>query len=981
MRETTISLRGTPEFRAGHLRGLLLPLLLVLLTLATLLGIGTAYLTLRNEERQDVQENLTVIARYKAEQIAEWLEERRMLLDGLAQSPTLLAAVREMPASAAQRARIEALLEQMRSTYGFQSLLLLRPSGEVIFAAGSPTPPPDAARLAEHARAPGVQLHDFHLLPNGAANASIAIGLFNAVGPTKPEPRLQLLLYARIDPQRFLYPLIQDWPTASFSGETLLVRREGDQAVYLNALRHRSGTALRLALPLRDPALPAAQALRGHTGMVEGLDYRGVPVLAVRMQLADTPWAMVAKIDRSDAYASVRRISVLAALAMAALVLTAGLMLRFWWRQQTEAQRGARLQSDLQKQRLAERFDFLSRYANDAILLADAEGRILEVNDRALALYGYGREAFLGLSLADLRAPGEAEHLARISEQLAEHASLVYEVMHCRRDGESFPVECSIRRLEHQGEVLYQEIVRDISERKRAEEALVRSRTMLAEAEALSHTGAWEWDVASNRWTFSDEWLAIHGVSEPALMPNELLDIAHPDDCACIRQALEECRFGRASYDTEHRILCRNTGEERIVRARGRFVRDAHGDVTKVYGFAQDITDRVRAETALRESEQRYRELVQSANSAIIRWTRDGTLTYFNRYAERLFGWRADEAVGRDVGILLPEQDSAGAGLGDLVDAIVRSPKDFESSINENVCRDGRRIWINWTNRALFDAEGQVTEILAIGNDITAQKRAEAALRDADRRKDDFLATLAHELRNPLAPLRNAAAILSRIGSTDPRVQKTCEIIDRQITHMVRLIDDLLDLSRISRGKLQLRMERVELRPILEGAVELARPLTERAGQSLDVSLPAASVILHADPVRLAQVFSNLLINASKFTPHGGLIRLAAEMAEGEALVIVEDTGIGIPAEHLPYLFEMFHQVPSAAERSTSGLGLGLALVRGLIQMHGGRVEARSDGPGKGSVFVVWMPAEAAPSLLQLADAGTQDQRLRRTSA
>ena len=231
-------------------------------------------------------------------------------------------------------------------------------------------------------------------------------------------------------------------------------------------------------------------------------------------------------------------------------------------------------------------------------------------------------------------------------------------------------------------------------------------------------------------------------------------------------------------------------------------------------------------------------------------------------------------------------------------------------------------------------------------------------LRDTDRRKDEFLATLAHELRNPLAPIRNALHIM-RLDPDAATLGQAHAMMDRQLGHMVRLIDDLLDVSRITRGKLELRRERVELAAIVNNAVDTSRPLIEAAGHELNVSLPDEPIVLDADPVRLAQVVANLLSNASKYMDRGGRICLTAQRRELELAISVRDTGIGIPAAALSSVFEMFMQVDHSVERSQGGLGIGLTLVKNLVEMHGGRVAAQSEGVGKGSEFTVQLPVAA----------------------
>ena len=239
---------------------------------------------------------------------------------------------------------------------------------------------------------------------------------------------------------------------------------------------------------------------------------------------------------------------------------------------------------------------------------------------------------------------------------------------------------------------------------------------------------------------------------------------------------------------------------------------------------------------------------------------------------------------------------------------------------------------------------------------VRIRRESAEALRDADRRKDEFLATLAHELRNPLAPIRNSLHILQLAGEDTSAHEHVVEMMERQVNHMVRLVDDLMEVSRITRGKMELRKEIIQLTAIVRTAVETAEPTIKSAAHQLAISLPPQPMLLDADPVRLTQVFSNLLNNAVKYTEQGGQIWLTVRQEGDQAVVSVRDNGTGIPAEMLPRIFDLFTQVDRTLGRSQGGLGIGLALVKSLVQMHGGSVEAHSGGPGQGSEFVVRLP-------------------------
>ena len=267
--------------------------------------------------------------------------------------------------------------------------------------------------------------------------------------------------------------------------------------------------------------------------------------------------------------------------------------------------------------------------------------------------------------------------------------------------------------------------------------------------------------------------------------------------------------------------------------------------------------------------------------------------------------------------------------------------------------------------RRQYEVRNTLLELTTAEAALRAQSER---LRDSDRRKDEFLATLAHELRNPLAPIRNALQIIQIADNNGPAVDQARGMMERQLGQMVRLIDDLLDVSRISRGKFELRKERIDLAAAIKSAVDTAQPLIDAAGHRLAVSMGTQPIYLDADPVRLAQVFSNLLNNAAKYMERGGRIWLTVTPDDREVVVSVRDTGIGIPAEALPGIFDMFAQVDRSLEKAQGGLGIGLTLVKQLLEMHGGRIEARSDGPGRGAEFVARLPIVTIAPRRQAAD-------------
>src|SRR5580700_5583862 len=385
-------------------------------------------------------------------------------------------------------------------------------------------------------------------------------------------------------------------------------------------------------------------------------------------------------------------------------------------------------------------------------------------------------------------------------------------------------------------------------------------------------------------------------------------------------------------------------------------VRDSAGSIVGALKVLRNID----AEKGVVRLRAQLGAIVESSDDAIVGKTLEGIIQSWNGGASRIFGYSAAEAVGKPILLIVPPELHAEE---QQILRRLRNGERIEHFDTIRLTKDGRRIPISLSVSPVRDARGVIIGAAKIARDISNRRRAEQALRaseerlrQADRRKDEFLALLAHELRNPLAPIRYALATVRKLGHSCEQQQRAEEVIERQVAHMSRLLDDLLDASRITRGALGLKKGRTELTTVLGTAIEAARPILDAKRHTLELDLPSQAVRLEADAVRLAQVFSNLLINAGKYTDPGGRIELRARQESEELVVWVRDNGIGIAADVMPRLFTLFSQAHSALTRSEGGLGVGLALVRGIVTLHGGRVEVRSEGLGRGSEFVVRLP-------------------------
>lgn len=385
-------------------------------------------------------------------------------------------------------------------------------------------------------------------------------------------------------------------------------------------------------------------------------------------------------------------------------------------------------------------------------------------------------------------------------------------------------------------------------------------------------------------------------------------------------------------------------------------------DAGQLKGFAKitrDLTIQKAAEERLRATEQKYDLLMAGVKEyAVFLMDAEGRIIDWSAAAERLLGYTQDEILGRHLRTFFPPGEHGPEGIPQ---SVLRDAAEKGRTVEESwhIRKDGAFFWGSGVTSALRDEHGGLKGFAKVLLDRTDRKRAEeelrakaAALEEADRRKDEFLAMLAHELRNPLAPVRTGLDLLALQGA-DPEVVSPMR---DQVVHLVRLVDDLLDVARILRGRAELSVEPVELAQVIARAVETARPGVEERRQQLTVSLPAEPARLEADPVRLTQVFSNLLDNASKYTGEGGQIQVTAAFENGHVVVRVTDTGVGIPPELLPHVFDLFTQADRTLARSQGGLGIGLSVVKSLVGMHGGSVSARSAGLGKGSEFTVRLP-------------------------
>jgi PAS domain S-box-containing protein len=487
---------------------------------------------------------------------------------------------------------------------------------------------------------------------------------------------------------------------------------------------------------------------------------------------------------------------------------------------------------------------------------------------------------------------------------------------------------------------------------------LEAERARLAAVLEVGRVGYWDMDLRSGVGVQSSTPFERPGPG-PSATPMEFRqwrEWVHPDDRERVEAEWRRALRERTDFRAEYRLRLRDDSMHWVYGS-GRFVYEPDGTPARALGAFYETTDLKRAD----EAERLLSFHAENSPLAIVEWGVDYRVTRWSADAERIFGWTADEVLGKrfDAFPLVYEDDVA------KVDDVLRSMNDGTAtrnvSLNRNRRKDGRVIHCAWYNSALRDGAGNVVSVYSQVLDRTREVEALEALREADRRKDEFLAMLAHELRNPLAPIRNAVHVLRSLGAEGGPAGRARDMIDRQVSHMARLIDDLLEVSRITRGLIALRKEPLSLADVVRDAVETTRPMVEQHEHTLSVTLDDEPISLDGDRARLVQVVSNVLANAAKFTPAGGHISLVTErVGPDRAVVTIRDTGIGVPEELRDRVFDLFAQEDAGLSRSQGGLGIGLTLVKRLVEMHGGDVTLTSEGRNRGTLVRITLPVAQA---------------------
>ncbi|MDI1449289.1 PAS domain S-box protein [Polyangium sp. 6x1] len=611
-----------------------------------------------------------------------------------------------------------------------------------------------------------------------------------------------------------------------------------------------------------------------------------------------------------------------------------------------------------------ERFRALAQASFDPLVL-HSEGVILDVNQAFTEVFGYRREEVVG-NRKEMLAPEDFRSL--VEGHSKSGVETAYEAVLQRKDGSRFVAELRGGNARLKGRPARATVIRDLTSRRTSESVTRWTDELFRQLYDWIPLGMAQADVRDGRLLRVNAYYCdITGYSAAEILGKSFSDLTHPDDRDKDAAGYREAARDGQVYRTEKRYI-RKDGSIAWVRVHSFFLRDVHGAISTSTAVIEDITQRKRSEEMLHEMQRATEEelglldnLFAYAPVGIALLDREYRFVRINESLAATNGCSVAEHIGRRVVDVIPD---LWPQLEDAYARVLAGERLLDVAVTgeTRACPGEIRQWIVNFYPIRGPWTGDIVGIGILLLDITDQKRAEEALREADRRKDEFLAMLAHELRNPLAPIKTSVEIQKRLALGEPRLSRSRDVIERQVGHLGRLLDDLLDVSRISRGRIALQKETHELCEIVGQAVESTRPLIDARKHDLVLAPCPEPLHVKVDAARLTQVVANLLNNAAKYTDDGGSIHLGIERGpRNEVLIRIKDNGRGIDPKDLPHVFDTFFQSTRTLDRSEGGLGIGLSLVRRLVELHGGKVEAHSDGLGKGSEFVVRLAREAAP--------------------
>jgi len=911
------------------------------------------------------QQELSAISYLKIRQITQWRFERigdgKFLGDNLLLVRKFIEFLKN-PAKLSLSNEIQQCLKSLTETYDYKSVLLIDTSGNARVAF-----PNSDTLVGDHLRPvlPGIiEQREVVLTDLHKANLARFVHLdliVPLIDRSRNDNPVIGLLALRIDPQQILYPLLQSWPTSSKSAETLLLRKDGDEIVYLNELRHLRNTALILKKPASSENLPAAMAIRGITGTIDGIDYRNIPVVAAMNKVPGTQWYMVAKMDREEILSALKNQVKMIVLIIILVIITSGSFLGFIIRNQRVTFYREKYETELDRLTLIKHFDYILKFANDIILLIDKDLNIVEANDRALELYQYTRDEFIGMQLEKIRATSSISQLPVNLNNVNDNESATFETVHRRKDNTTFPVEISSRIITIEGSQYYQSIARDITERKSVENIMKESEERFRKIFEESPFSILMTDKDFSIIRANQSFCNFIGYREEELKSFTFRDFTHSDYITNDEISLLELVSGKIPvYNTEKRYI-RNGGSVIWGSTTVNIIRNKQDEVQFFLVMIEDITSRKKVAAELEHSVSLLKATFESTEDGLLVVNSSGEIVQFNQ--KFIDMWRIPEevlATGEDI-------DTLEYAKSQLInpDSFLENVKHLYS-VPEATSFD----LLEFADGRFYERYSQPQKINgnSVGRvwsfrDITNQKKAEADLiaakekaEESDRLKTAFLHNVSHEIRTPMNAIIGFSTLLNDPELSEEDRHQYIDIIFQSGSQLLSIINDIVDIANVESGQARLNLTEFNLNSTLRSLNDQFSIYGKQNFVSihLKTTLSDKDSKIVTDNTKLVQILSNLINNAIKFTKNGQ-IDFGYTLKDKYIEFFVSDTGIGIPPEYHSRIFDRFFQVDSAVSRQYSGTGLGLSICKGYVELLGGDIKVESE-LGKGALFLFTIP-------------------------
>jgi PAS domain S-box-containing protein len=924
------------------------------------------------------EDNLRAVSILKINQITQWHNERLGDAATIRDNEPLIRSIRQLftkdkPAGTAVDVRL--WMNSILKEYDYSGVLIVDSRLRVRMSvdlsdtvAGQEL----QSELQDVLRDKKIILTDLHKSKSpGYIDLDILIPI---IDPVNKEKNVSGIIILRVDPQKVLFPLILKWPTSSKSSETLLLRREGDSILYLNELRHMKNTALNLRLSVNKEDLLASKAVRGLEGIIEGIDYRNIPVVGYIAGIPGLPWFMVAKTDKEELQAPIRRYLYFTAFLTFLLVLVNAAVFGFWiWNQRVRFYR-QQLKNELDRKKVEEdlleseeRFSMAYKTSPISFMIANMEdGRIIETNDAFTSISGFTREEALTSSTLSLNIWVHEEDRQNMIATLHDGRTLVrQETMLRSKNGKIRTVLLSAQviQLSHRNCIISS--IEDITERKKAEDSLARSKK---EFQNYFESGSVGMSVTlpDKKWIEVNQRLCqMFGYTREELIGLTWMDLSHPEDIAENRALFQQVLDGKKdNYELDKRFV-RKDG--RIVSVTLSVVceRNPDGSVHHFLSSYLDITEKKEFEEMLRYERNLLRTLVDNIPDPIS--IKDSSCRYIlnNKAHLRIIGAvNQADVTGKTSFDFFPKEEASEFYRNEksVISTGERMLNKLERILNKSTYKVG---WHLTSKIPLFDNFGKVTHILTVSHDITDRKKAEDELirakekaEESDRLKTAFLHNISHEIRTPMNAIVGFSALLGE-PDNDLQTQKLyIETIMQSSNHLLSIISDIIDISNIEADIVNIARNEINVNSTF---ISICNQFSLKAGEKkielvCESGLSDSEALVITDNTKFTQILTNLISNAIKFTDKGS-VKVICRKADNSLEISVSDTGIGINADFHEKVFDRFFQVQNTVSRIYEGTGLGLAISKAYVELMGGRIWLSSE-PGRGTTFFFTIPYE-----------------------